>query len=94
MPYSLAIWLLPETINDFTDRYPEVECEFDLSMMTASDAQGTPFDVVLRFGRNTDYPLAAIDTGNGNGNGAAVARSDGAVVQELVSLNNYLRPPT
>ena len=48
MPYSLAIWLLPETINDFTDRYPEVECEFDLSMMTASDAQGTPFDVVLR----------------------------------------------
>jgi len=90
MPYSLAIWLLPETINDFTDRYPEVECEFDLSMMTASDAQGTPFDVVLRFGRNTDYPLAAIDTGNGNGNGTAVARSDGAVVQELVSLNNYL----
>ena len=46
--------------------------------------------MVLRFGRNTDYPLAAVDTGNGNGNGAAVARSDGAVVQELVSLNNYL----
>lgn len=89
MPYSLAIWLLPETINDFTDRYPEVECEFDLSMMTASDAQGTPFDVVLRFGRNTDYPLPSVDTGNGNG-AAAVARSDGAVVQELVSLDNYL----
>ena len=90
MPYSLAIWLLPETINDFTDRYPEVECEFDLSMMTASDAQGTPFDVVLRFGRNTDYPLAPVDTGNGNGNGGAIPRSDGAVVQELVSLDNYL----
>lgn len=87
MPYSLAIWLLPETINDFTDHYPEVECEFDLSMMTASDAQGTPFDIVLRFGRNSDYPVANAD----NGNGAAPApRSDGAVVQELVSLDNYL----
>lgn len=90
MPYSLAIWLLPETINDFTDRYPEVECEFDLSMMTASDAQGTPFDVVLRFGRNTDYPLSDIDTGNGNGAGAALTRSNGTVVQELVSLDNFL----
>ncbi len=88
MPYSLAIWLLPETINDFTERYPEVECEFDLSMMTASDAQGTPFDIVLRFGRNSDYPTANID--NGNGNGALTPRSDGHVVQELVSLNNYL----
>ncbi|MFD4839614.1 LysR substrate-binding domain-containing protein [Achromobacter sp. NPDC058515] len=86
MPYSLAIWLLPETINDFTERYPEVECEFDLSMMTASDAQGTPFDVVLRFGREADYPPAASD----NGNGAAFPPIGGAVVHELVSLNNYL----
>lgn len=90
MPYSLAIWLLPETINDFTDRYPDVECEFDLSMMTASDAQGTPFDVVLRFGRNSDFSLASLDAGNGNGNGGGVMRPDGAVVQELVSLDNYL----
>lgn len=86
MPYSLAIWLLPETINDFTDRYPEVECEFDLSMMTVSDAQGTPFDVVLRFGREADYPHASPD----NGNGAPFAPIGGAVVQELVSLDNYL----
>ena len=35
MPYSLAIWLLPEIINDFTERYPDIECEFDLSMLTA-----------------------------------------------------------
>jgi DNA-binding transcriptional LysR family regulator len=88
MPYSLAIWLLPETINDFTERYPEVECEFDLSMMTASDAQGTPFDVVLRFGREADYPSASSD--NGNGNGSPIPSIDGAVVQELVSLDNYL----
>ncbi|KRC68945.1 HTH-type transcriptional regulator DmlR [compost metagenome] len=86
MPFSLAIWLLPETINDFTERYPEVECEFDLSMMTASDAQGTPFDVVLRFGRETDYPLASTD----NGNGSPIPAISGAVVQELVSLDNYL----
>jgi DNA-binding transcriptional LysR family regulator len=83
MPYSLAMWLLPETINDFTERYPEVECEFDLSMMTASDAQGTPFDVVLRFGRDSDRSLTAVDAGNG------VSHS-GGVVQELVSLDNYL----
>jgi DNA-binding transcriptional LysR family regulator len=84
MPYSLAMWLLPETINDFTERYPEAECEFDLSMMTASDAQGTPFDVVLRFGRDSDHPLAAADVGNGG------ATPSGAVVQELVPLDNYL----
>lgn len=90
MPYSLAIWLLPETINDFTERYPEVECEFDLSMMTASDAQGTPFDVVLRFGREADYPSAYADNGNGNGNGSPIPTMNGAVVQELVSLDNHL----
>ncbi len=87
MPYSLAMWLLPETINDFTDRYPEVECEFDLSMLTASDAQGTPFDIVLRFGSNADYPLAAASAADINGNGGM---HGGAVVQELVSLDNYL----
>ncbi|WP_251863950.1 LysR family transcriptional regulator [Achromobacter sp. Marseille-Q4962] len=73
MPYSLAMWLLPETLNDFTERYPEVACEFDLSMLTASDAQGTPFDVVLRFGRDDDFNP-----------------SPGAVVQKLVTLENYL----
>lgn len=87
MPFSLAIWLLPETIRDFTERYPEVECEFDLSMMTASDAQGTPFDVVLRFGREADYPLVAASD---NGNGHPFPPLHGAVVQELVSLENYL----
>ncbi|WP_312434851.1 LysR family transcriptional regulator [Achromobacter sp.] len=88
MPYSLAIWLLPETISDFTDRYPEVECEFDLSMMTASDAQGTPFDIVLRFGREADYPGASAD--NGNGHGTPHRAIEGAVVHELVSLETHL----
>ena len=83
MPYSLAIWLLPEIINDFTERYPDIECEFDLSMLTASDTQGTPFDIMLRFGRNSDYNLPP--TGE-QGNGG----HSGAVVQELVRLDNYL----
>ena len=82
MPYSLAIWL-PEIINDFTERYPDIECEFDLSMLTASDTQGTPFDIMLRFGRNSDYNLPP--TGE-QGNGG----HSGAVVQELVRLDNYL----
>lgn len=88
MPFSLAIWLLPETINEFLEQYPDVECEFDLSMMTASDAQGTPFDVVLRFGREADYPVASTDSGNGNG--TPLRAIEGAVVQELVVLETHL----
>ncbi len=82
MPYSLAIWLLPETINDFMQRYPDVECEFDLSMLTASDAQGTPFDVVLRFS-NDLHPLSIMDSGSN-------AAQNGSVAKELVSLDNHL----
>ncbi len=80
MPYSLAIWLLPQTIKDFTDQYPEIECEFDLSMQATADAQGTPFDITLRFGRDSDI--------NGNGDGSSSNSSE--VVHEVISLNNYL----
>ena len=52
-------------------------------MLTASDTQGTPFDIMLRFGRNSDYNLPP--TGE-QGNGG----HSGAVVQELVRLDNYL----
>lgn len=80
MPYSLAIWLLPQTIKDFTDQYPDIECEFDLSMQNTADAQGTPYDVSLRFGHDSDM----------NGNADRAASNAGETVHEVISLNNYL----
>src|SRR5690606_4834968 len=32
IPYSIAMWLLPEALKAFTERYPDLECEFDMSM--------------------------------------------------------------
>lgn len=78
MPYSLAIWLLPEALRDFTDRYPELDCEFDLSMRSSSDSHGTPYDVILRFGHGQE------DTG-------ADASS---VVHEVQTLDSYLYAST
>jgi len=78
MPYSLAIWLLPEALRDFTERYPELDCEFDLSMRSSADSHGTPFDVTLRFGR-------------GLGDAGADASS---VVQEVLSLQSFLYAST
>jgi len=53
IPYSIAIWLLPDALKAFTERYPDLECEFDTSMKAAENSQGGPFDLVLRFGRST-----------------------------------------
>lgn len=50
IPYSIAIWLLPEALKGFTERYPDLECEFDLGTRVAEKPDGTPFDLVLRFG--------------------------------------------
>ncbi|MFJ1302558.1 LysR family transcriptional regulator [Pseudomonadota bacterium AL_CKDN230030165-1A_HGKHYDSX7] len=74
IPYSLAIWLLPSSIRDFTDAYPDIECEFDLSMKSSADSQGDPFDVILRFGRDGD----------------GEPETPGSVEHELISLDNYL----
>jgi len=52
MPYSMAMWLLPEGMREFTDRYPDLDCEFDLSMRSSTDSNGAPFDVILRMGRD------------------------------------------
>ncbi|SAH96365.1 LysR family transcriptional regulator [Bordetella ansorpii] len=78
MPYSLAIWLLPEALRGFTNQYPELDCEFDLSMRSSSDSHGTPYDVILRFGR--DQVDAGADVN--------------AVVQEVQTLDSYLYAST
>jgi len=56
IPYSIAMWLLPEALKAFTERYPDLECEFDMSMKAAENSQGGPFDLVLRFGRH--FPVS------------------------------------
>jgi len=52
IPYSMAVWLLPDALKAFTERYPDLECEFDMSMKSAANSQGGPFDLVLRFGNH------------------------------------------
>lgn len=49
MPYSLAIWLLPENLGEFSARYPGLECEFDLNLRSTNRAEIMPFDLTLRF---------------------------------------------
>jgi DNA-binding transcriptional LysR family regulator len=49
LPNSLAMLLLPESLQAFTDEYPEIECELDLSLRSA-DPHAAPFDVMLRLG--------------------------------------------
>jgi DNA-binding transcriptional LysR family regulator len=54
IPHSLAMMFLPETVHEFTDACPDVECQFDLSMRPP-DLNGGAFDVMLRFGDTADY---------------------------------------
>jgi DNA-binding transcriptional LysR family regulator len=49
LPGSLAMLLLPEALQAFTDAYPEIECQLDLSLRSA-DPQAAPFDMMLRLG--------------------------------------------
>jgi len=75
IPYSMAIWLLPEALKAFTERYPDLECEFDLSMKPAENSAGGPFDIALRFGRDQV---------------AAELATEDPSVQEITTLDSYL----
>ncbi|KDC82412.1 LysR substrate-binding domain protein [Bordetella bronchiseptica MBORD665] len=75
MPYSLAIWLLPTSLGAFLDSYPEIDCEFDLNLNASATSQGAPFDVILRFGRDS---------------GDDEAPDPNTVVDEIISLDSYL----
>lgn len=46
MPYGLATILLPESMREFTDSYPDLECEFDVGSSTP-DAYSKSFDIML-----------------------------------------------
>lgn len=76
IPYSIAIWLLPEAMKAFSEHYPDLECEFDLGLKTADKSDDAPFDLVLCFGENIP------DSGP--------ATREGAIVHEITSLKIYL----
>ncbi|MYZ43806.1 LysR family transcriptional regulator [Schauerella aestuarii] len=56
IPTSLAQLFLPAVIGPFTETYPEIECDLDLSMRPI-DPISNPFDLVLRFGQQPDSTL-------------------------------------
>lgn len=76
IPYSIAMWLLPEALKAFTERYPDLECEFDMSMKASENSQGSPFDLIVRFGHNS--PVS--DPG----------APDEAIIREITSLDTHL----
>jgi len=49
LPDSLATLLLLDSLQEFTDSYPDIECELDLSLR-AADPHAAPFDLMLRLG--------------------------------------------
>jgi DNA-binding transcriptional LysR family regulator len=53
---SLAQLVLPVLMREFTEQYPDIECEFDLSGRPV-DPISNPFDLVLRFGQQPDSSL-------------------------------------
>lgn len=53
---SLAHLVLPVVMREFTEQYPDIECEFDLSGRPL-DPISNPFDLVLRAGQQPDSSL-------------------------------------
>lgn len=53
---SLAHLVLPVVMREFTEQYPDIECEFDLSGRPL-DPISNPFDLVLRSGQQPDSSL-------------------------------------
>jgi DNA-binding transcriptional LysR family regulator len=53
---SLAQLVLPVVMREFTEQYPDIQCEFDLSGRPV-DPISNPFDLVVRFGQQPDSSL-------------------------------------
>jgi len=58
LPASLAQLILPAVIQDFRRHYPDIECDFDMSLQPI-DPITNPFDLALRFGKQPDSNLVA-----------------------------------
>jgi DNA-binding transcriptional LysR family regulator len=53
MPVSFSLSLMPGIFRDFCEKYPDIDCEIDLSV-SPIDLLSDDFDVVLRFGSQPD----------------------------------------
>lgn len=75
MPSTLAMSLLSNALLEFSLRYPEIECEYDLSIRRIN-LQSDPYDVVIRVG---EPPASGI-----------VSRRLGTLVLGLYASREYL----
>jgi DNA-binding transcriptional LysR family regulator len=75
MPSTLAMSLLSNALREFSLRYPEIECEYDLSIRRIN-LQSDPYDVVIRVG---EPPPSGI-----------VSRRLGTLVLGLYASREYL----
>jgi DNA-binding transcriptional LysR family regulator len=58
LPSSLALAFLQEALPEFSRRYPEIDCEYDLSVRKI-DLQADGFDVVIRASRQPDSGIVS-----------------------------------
>lgn len=76
LPSSLALALLQAALGEFSRRYPDIECEYDLSVRRI-DLQSDDYDVVIRASRLTDSGI--------------VSHRLGALLRGLYASPEYLR---
>ncbi|NYT37032.1 LysR family transcriptional regulator [Allopusillimonas soli] len=62
IPSSFALSFLPDAIKEFSQRYPEIECEYDLSIKPI-DLVTEPYDIVIRMSRLPDSGVVARQLG-------------------------------
>jgi len=58
MPSTLAMSLLSDALREFSMRYPEIECEYDLSVRPIN-LLSDPYDVVIRIGEPPDSGIVS-----------------------------------
>ncbi|MBV2182098.1 MAG: LysR family transcriptional regulator [Castellaniella sp.] len=58
MPSSLATAILQEPLWEFSRRYPEIECEYDLSIRKI-DLHSDPYDIVIRVAQPEDSSIVS-----------------------------------
>ncbi|MFT0545614.1 LysR substrate-binding domain-containing protein [Allopusillimonas ginsengisoli] len=63
MPASFALMFLPAAILEFTQLYPDIECEYDLGIRPL-DLLVEPVDILIRIGNVPDSGLVAHRLGN------------------------------
>lgn len=76
MPSSLAMAILQESLWEFSQRYPEIECEYDLSIRRIN-LHSDPYDIVIRVAHPQDSGI--------------VSRRLGTITRGLYASADYLR---